>query len=158
MKLKYWLVVSSMLFVGCMATFQKYESVTEGPKAKLNFSSPNLKGGFLSDVDLDLRIFEVSEACKKTVKGRLELEPDAKTTSTYIPAEEYVFVSLSYFKNSLLGGAVSGEKKFGFIPKNGAEYTIVFGDGTLSYSVALYEGTPEQKISEVTAVDWNACK
>ena len=150
------IVLATAFLAGC-AQFQAYESVTSGPKAKLNFSSPSLEGFILADTDLDLQIYEANKDCDLTIKGRIELEPDEKEKSVFIPAEKYIFLNVKYFQNCFGCGATSGGKSFAFLPEDGKEYTVVYEDKAINFGLSLFEGAPEKKVADVESVRWSKC-
>lgn len=147
----------SVLLTGC-AVNKPYEAVDGRDRSKLYFYTPNLEGDFLADVDLDLFIFDMNDKCRKVPNGKLELEPDVHLVETYIPAGEYVYFRISYFKNQFAIGTTQGGMSFAFKPEKDMEYVITYREIRHDkFAVAVNSGNPNSLGDDVSTADWGIC-
>jgi hypothetical protein len=144
-----------VVLAGC-AHMQGYESVQTGPRAKINFISPHLRGGFIVE-KLELEVFEPDDNCVFTSKGRISLSTDTKSVATYVPANQRAHFRIRQYQ---VNNYATKELRmtFSLVPQDGAEYTIEHIDNPSRLRVNFYKHDRGSKKIQIEVQGFDACE
>lgn len=144
----------SFLTTACVPA---YKAVEDGSRAKLNFTSPNLRGTFLYDTDLDLIIYEARPNCSIKTLGKLRLNPGDESISTYVRAGQdgYFFVQMTMVSSGIGFGS---SLRFAFYIEDGAEYSITHRQHDGQNHFDYFKHDQSGRLIPVDAKFWSDCK
>jgi len=150
------LAVLALAVTGC-ASARPYR--VDSPH-NLEFSSPELKGGFLASAKVSLKLFFADDACELTYQGSVVLGPGDGPRQIGLPTDRAVYARIlvethSWFQNR----AKTRSREFRFRPRKGFRYSVAHTHRKKSYGTRFSQTQVRSgRTSELSVGAWEDCR
>jgi hypothetical protein len=126
----------------------------------LEFSSPGLKGGFLSSAKVSLNVFFADDACELTHQGSVALGPGDGPHQIGLPTDRAVYARILVETHSWLQNRTkTRSREFRFRPRKGYRYSVAYTHRQKSYGTRFTQTqVGSGQTSELSVGTWQDCR
>ena len=126
----------------------------------LEFSSPGLKGGFLTSAEVSLNLFSADDACELTYQGSVVLRPGDGPREIGLPTDREIYARIFVETRGLLQNRTKTRShEFQFRPRKGYRYAVVYTHRKKSYGTRFTQTHVHSgRTSELPVGTWEACR